>query len=161
MKISKIVKIILFVQIVFLSSGLCSADEAVPKKDESGSLVIARRTNIGQVNFWFTDMAESNAKKDDSSIDIELRKLSFDLIIGLNQAAGSVEKFEAFVIDKIIATKKSGFELRGVVIGGELFDMKSEASKSNVSVQSLVKALEQNQVLVVEKKGIVTLELKS
>ncbi len=95
----------------------------------SDPITIARKTNIGSVEYWFTESAEKSAKKDGSNIDRALRQMPFQLITSLAKAGRETKGFQAYVRSRINFRKSASFELMGVVIKSELYILAEDKSK--------------------------------
>lgn len=103
------------------------------------SLKIVSRTNIGPVEYWFTESAKTYAEQDGSPLIEAIGPEHFPLLESMASAGRKTEGFKAYVISRVNFVKGSSFELMGVVINGELLtltDDKKEVVKNFITLLS-------------------------
>ena len=112
----------------------------------SDSLKIVKKTNIGLVEYWFTESAETNAKNDGSPLIEAIGPGHFRLIESLASVGRQTDGFKAYVISRVNFRSDPSFELMGVVINGKLHVLAKD--KNEDVVKNFVAALLKNSVRI-------------
>lgn len=107
-------------------------------------LNIAKKTNIGPIQYLFTDEAVSPSNNQGMQFERALRLVPRTLIMGLTKAAQSTEGFQSYVVNKLGVGADGYLELSGFVVAGELYYL----SDTNPVVEEFMSTLTRNNVLI-------------
>lgn len=107
-------------------------------------LNIAQKTNIGPIEYLFTDEAVSPSNNQGMQFERAIRLVPRLLIMQLTKTAQSTEGFQSYVVNKLGLGADGYLELTGFVVSGELYYL----SDTSPIAEAFKMTLSNNNVIV-------------
>ncbi len=120
---------------------------------------VAFSSKYRNVDYLFTDHAESAAIADGANYDLAIREVGWDLISAVGRACSSVKNIQAIFIDRINFKDRHSFIVLGVLSDLQYLSLNIDETLSNATLKELMTAFEREHVSVIRLAEAAGVEL--